>query len=214
MPTADRIRSSGGTALHLPTDVSDPDAIDATVAATTEELGGLDVLVCAAGILGPNWDATEVALADFERTYEVNTFGTWLCNQAALRHFVPARSGRIVNLASNFGIVGASRLAPYAGSKAAVISLTKSLAAEFGRYGITVNALCPGLVATPFNEHLRERPAFQRVFREGTPLRVGDDERYTAEPEEIAAAAAYVASDEFSFGTGAAIVIDGGWTAQ
>ena len=171
-------------------------------------------MICAAGIIGPYGDSLEVPFEEFQRHFEINVFGIWLCNQAALRRFVPARAGKIVNVASNFGLVGVSEFAAYCGGKAAVIGITKSLAVEFGRYGININAICPGAAATQINAHLREQEEVLELFQQETPLRIGEEGRYVAEPEEIASAALYMASDEFSFGTGSAFVVDGGWIAH
>ena len=156
-PTHQVVADGGGQALHHSFDVTDEESVEHAFAATVDELGSLDVVICAAGVIGPEGDSLEIPFAEFEHTYRVNVFGTWLCNQAALRQFVPARGGKIVNLASNYGVVGAAGLATYCGSKAAVIGMTKSLAVEFGQYGININALCPGAAATEINAHLRER---------------------------------------------------------
>jgi NAD(P)-dependent dehydrogenase (short-subunit alcohol dehydrogenase family) len=213
-PTHKVIAEGGGQAMHHSFDVTDEEAVEQAVAATVGEFGGLDVVICAAGVMGPDGDSLAIPFDEIENVYRVNVFGTWLCNQAVLRRFVPARSGKIVNMASNYGIVGAAGLAGYCGSKAAVIGMTKSLAAEFGQYGININALCPGAAVTELNAHMREREEIDELLREGTPLRVGKEGRYVAEPAEIASAALYLASDEFSFGTGTAFVVDGGWVAQ
>ncbi len=213
-PTHQVVADGGGQALHHSFDVTDEESVEHAFATTVDELGSLDVVICAAGVIGPEGDSLEIPFAEFEHTYRVNVFGTWLCNQAALRRFVPARGGKIVNLASNYGVVGAAGLATYCGSKAAVIGMTKSLAVEFGQYGININALCPGAAATEINAHLREREDVQEHFRQRTAIRVGAEGRYVAEPAEIASAALYLASDEFSFGTGEAFVVDGGWAAH
>ena len=214
-PTHKLIADGGGRSTHHEFDVSDEASVEPAIAAAIDELGDLDILICAAGLIGP-WGNSleEIPFAEVERTYRVNVFGTWLCNQAALRRFVTARAGKIVNFASNYGVVGAAGGATYCGSKAAVIGLTKSLAAEFGKYGININALCPGATATEINAHMREREEIQELFRARTPIRIGEEQRYVGEPAEIASAALYMASDEFSFGTGAAFVVDGGWAAH
>ena len=213
-PTHEEISNAGGVALHCSMDVTDEEAVEGAIAKTVAALGDLDVLICAAGTIGPDGNSLEVPFEEFERTYRLNVFGTWFCNQAALRRFVSARAGKIVNFASNYGVLGAAGLATYCGSKAAVVGMTKSLAAEFGTYGININALCPGAAATELNAHIRAREEVQELFRQRTPLRVGEEGRYVAEPTEIASAALYLASDEFSFGTGTAFVVDGGWAAH
>ncbi|MGI9556581.1 MAG: SDR family NAD(P)-dependent oxidoreductase [Solirubrobacterales bacterium] len=212
-PTHEAIGSAGGTAVHYELDVTSEDAVQDMFTNAVDELGGLDVVICAAGIIGPEGDSREIEFEDFKRVFEVNVNGVWLCNQAALRHMVPAKAGRIVNFASNYGLIGSVQLATYCASKAAVINITKSLAVEFGQHGININAICPGATATEINAHMRSRDDIDQLFQARTPIRIGDEGRYVGIPEEIASAVLFMASDEFSFGTGTAFVVDGGWVA-
>lgn len=212
-PTHEMIGDEGGTAIHHTFDVTNEDAVEEAFAKTVEELGGLDVVICAAGVIGPEGDSREIPFEDFKRTFEINVNGVWLCNQAALRRFVPARAGKIVNFSSNYGLIGSVQLATYCASKAAVIGITKSLAVEFGQYGININAICPGATATEINAHMRTREEIDTLFQQRTPIRIGEEGRYVGDPAEIASAVLFMASNEFSFGTGTAFVVDGGWVA-
>jgi meso-butanediol dehydrogenase/(S,S)-butanediol dehydrogenase/diacetyl reductase len=201
------IRTAGGAADAYTLDVADPAACRAAVAACVARHGGLDVLANVAGVM--YWGhLTDVTEADWARTLGVNLSGMFFLCQAA----VPAlleRRGVIVNLASAAGLQGQAYTAPYSVSKAGVVSLTKCLAVEFAKRGLRAVAVCPGGVNTPLTAALKlpegaDVSLFQRLMPLAFPI---------AEPEEIAAAVAYLASAEARFVNGAVFSIDGGQTA-
>lgn len=212
-PTHKLIREAGGTATYQALDVTDQAGVDAAIEGTVED-HGLDVLVCAAGAIGPTGDFLDVRIDDLDHNIAVNFRGVFACNQAALRAFVANRSGKIVNVASNLGFVGVDKMAVYCSVKGAVLNLTRSLAVEFGQYGINVNALCPGLTATALNAELRADPAMIEVFEQETPLRMGESREYAAEPRDMAEAALFLATERSRFAAGTCLVVDGGWIAH
>jgi NAD(P)-dependent dehydrogenase (short-subunit alcohol dehydrogenase family) len=184
------------------------DEADATrlVAEASDALGGLDALVLTAGI---HWvGAThEMRVDDFDRVLAVSVRGTFLCLRAALPGFVEQQSGRIVTFGSTAALVGAPGLTAYAAAKAAVLNITRSVAAEYARDGIRANCLCPGATDTPLLRRLQADRPDPEAFARAHPIG-----RY-AEPSEIAAAVAYLLSDDASFFVGSAVVADGGFTA-
>lgn len=201
------IRAAGGEATAHALDVADPAACRAAIAACVAQHGGLDVLVNVAGVM--YWGhLTDVSEADWARTLAVNLSGVFFLCQAA----VPAlleRRGVIVNVASAAALKGQAYTAPYCVSKAGVVSLTKCLAVEYAKRGLRAVAICPGGVNTPLNADLKlpdgaDKTLFQRLMPLAFPI---------AEPEEIAAAVAYLASPEARFVNGAVFSIDGGQTA-
>ena len=133
------LAAEGHRALACACDVTDEAAVTAMVARVVEELGGLQVLVCSAGIVGRNAFAWETSLAEWRQVLDVNATGVWLCNRAALGPMRAAGYGRVVNIASIAGKEGNPRLGPYSASKAAVIGLTKSLAKEVADTGIRLS---------------------------------------------------------------------------
>lgn len=190
------------------TDVAKRDQVEAMVAAVVDRWGKVDVLVNNAGIAA-HAAFLDITDADWDRILDVNLRGTFLCSQIVARRMVEqGTGGSIVNIASTNGTRGQPGLAPYGASKAAIINLSQSAALELGEYGIRVNALCPGTI---WNEMSAES---------GMPDEFWDELRsYTAvnrlgEPTDIAAAAAYLASDDAGFVTGSVLVVDGGLTAR
>jgi len=182
------------------------DAVDAVVA----EHGSVDVVVNCAGVAGGG-PVHMVELAEFERVIRVNLTGTFLVCKHALRHMVGQRSGSIVNVASIEGIEGTEGGSAYNASKGGVVILTKNLAIDYGRLGIRVNCVCPGFIeGTAMFSQVIDGPEFvdfKDQYRETHKLgRFG-------RPEEIAAAMLFLASDDASFVTGHALVVDGGFTA-
>jgi len=189
-------------------DVADEGAVAAAVAEVREGLGGIDVLVNAAGVLSVG-GADTLEEAEWERVVGINLKGTWLVSKHVVPHMVEAGRGSIVNLASVEGLEGFSGQTAYNVSKGGVVLLTRNMAADFGPAGVRVNCLCPGLIETPMTSILDD-PAFAAVRDAfvGWHLlgRAG-------QPEEVAAAALFLASDDASFVHGAALVVDGGLTA-
>lgn len=212
VPTHELIRRTAGTAEFAPLDVTDGAAVDRAVSWTIERMGGLHAVMCSAGVLGPAGDSREIDADAFDRHFAVNVRGTFLCVQRALRHFVPARYGKVITVSSNFGHVGVAGLATYCSSKAAVIGLTRALAVEYGAHGININCLCPGATKTAINAHTRADPTAQERWRLMTPLRMANDD-YIADPADIANAALFLVSDTSRFMHGACFVVDGGWMA-
>ena len=204
--TVDDIRRGGGRAEFEELDVSEPAGADALAA----RIPLLDVLVNNAGI-GHVGDVLKTTAADLDRMYAVNVRGVFnLC-----RAFVPAMlkrgSGSVVNLASVGGIVALRDRLAYTTTKFAVVGLTKALALDHSHTGVRFNALCPCRVETPFvKSRLAEYPDPAAAYRELSATQLNGR---MARPEEIAAAALYLAADESAMVTGSAMLVDGGWSA-
>jgi meso-butanediol dehydrogenase/(S,S)-butanediol dehydrogenase/diacetyl reductase len=189
-------------------DVRDEDAVARVVAEATDALGELDVLVNAAGVLSIG-SADVMTRDEWDRVLGVNLTGTWLVSKHVVRGMAARGRGSIVNLASIEGLIGFSGQTAYNVSKGGVVLLTRNMATDFGPAGVRVNCLCPGLIDTPLTAVLRD-PALATVrerFVEWHTLgRAG-------RPDEVAAAALFLASDDASFVHGEALVVDGGLTA-
>jgi NAD(P)-dependent dehydrogenase (short-subunit alcohol dehydrogenase family) len=197
-----------GDGVHA-LDVRDEDAIAALVDAIVDEHGRLDVVVNSAGVAGGGPVHT-VDGNDWDRVLDVNLKGTFLVNKHALGPMLAQRSGSIINIASVEGLQGTEGGSSYNASKAAVVMLTKNMAIDYGRAGIRVNAICPGFIDTPMfravtgSDHMTQ---FRDEYRDDHMLgRFG-------RPEEIAAAALFLASDDASFVSGVALPVDGGYLA-
>jgi NAD(P)-dependent dehydrogenase (short-subunit alcohol dehydrogenase family) len=197
-----------GDGVHA-LDVRDETAIAALVDEIVAEHGRLDIVVNYAGVAGGG-PVHMVDGADWDRVLEVNLKGTFLVNKHALRPMLAQHSGSIINIASVEGLQGTEGGSSYNASKGAVVMLTKNMAIDYGRAGIRVNAICPGFIDTPMfravmgSEHMAQ---FREEYREDHMLgRFG-------RPEEIAAAALFLASDDASFVTGVALPVDGGYLA-
>ncbi len=207
---ADAIRSAGGTARFQALDVTDEAACAAAARAVHDAHGRLDILVNNAGI-GHVGTLLETTGADLDRLYGVNLRGVFNVTRAFLPGMLERRRGVVLNLASIGGIVGIRDRLAYCATKFAVVGLTKCLALDHAADGIRSVAICPGRVETPFvQQRLAEYADPEAARRAMTATQpVGR----MARPEEIAAAAAYLASDEAAFVTGSPFYIDGGWTA-
>jgi NAD(P)-dependent dehydrogenase (short-subunit alcohol dehydrogenase family) len=204
---AQEVEALGRRALVLPTDVTDGEACRRLVDDAVAGLGVLDVLVNNAGgssYLGP---FTELRFSGWEKVMRLNVDSVVHLCQAAGRHMLERGSGSIVNVASVAALHGTPGLSPYGASKAAVLSLTRSLAVEWGSRGVRVNALCPGWTRTDLNSAMWSNPDTERALVAGTPL------ARWADVEEMVGPALFLASDAASYYTGQALVVDGGQTA-
>jgi NAD(P)-dependent dehydrogenase (short-subunit alcohol dehydrogenase family) len=178
-------------------------------------MGRLDILVNNAGVSHVG-NILETSLDDWERVMRVNARGAFLCAREAIRIMVAQqpKGGVIVNMASVAGQIAVDRRLPYSASKGAILAMTRSIAIDFVGEDIRCNAICPGTVHTPFVEGYLKRsfPGQEDAVRQ--TLHARQPIGRMGLPEEIAAAALYLASDEAAFVTGSALVIDGGWTAK
>jgi len=195
------IEAAGGVAIAVGADVSDEAAVGEMFDAVEERLGPVEVLVNNAGITRDGL-APRMSTEDFTRVLEVNLTSAFLCSRRAMRPMMKARWGRIVSITSVAGIGGNAGQVNYSASKAGLIGFTRSLAQELGKRAITVNAVAPGFVETDMTNDVaksrgEEIAARVAVGRMGTP-------------EEIAAAVAFLASDDASYVNGHVLVVDGG----
>jgi NAD(P)-dependent dehydrogenase (short-subunit alcohol dehydrogenase family) len=205
---AAEIEALGRQALPVAMDVTELDQITAAVDAVVARFGRLDILVNNAG-LGPPNPAEQVTEADFDLTIDVNVKGVFFASQAAGRVMIGQGYGRIVSLSSQAGFVALPTESVYCLSKAAVAHLTKCLAVEWGRHGITVNAVAPTFIRTPGTEKWLRDEAFvaATVERIAGVHRIG-------EPMDVAGAVVFLASPAASLITGTTLMVDGGWTAR
>ncbi len=189
-------------------DVRDEAAIAAAVQAAVAEVGPPTILVNAAGVSGAG-DVTTLDEAEWDRIVDINLKGTYLVSKHVVPHLTAAGRGSVVNLASIEGLEGLPSQAAYNASKGGVVLLTKNMAIDYAPSGVRVNCLCPGYIETPMTEVLSMagfeeiRETFVAMHHLGRP----------GTPEEVAAAALFLASEDASFVTGHALVVDGGFTA-
>ena len=189
-------------------DVRDSAAVNAAVAAIVAEIGPITVLVNAAGVSSFG-TADTIDEAEWSRVLDINLRGTWLVARAVLPGMVKRRGGSIVNLASVEGIEGGQAQTAYNAAKGGVVLLTRSMAVDYGPMNVRVNCLCPGMIETPMTAPLQEaglKPVHDWFEQQHLLGRTG-------RPEEVAAAALFLASDDASFVTGHALAVDGGYLA-
>lgn len=201
---AAEIRARGGSAMDIPVDVRSKESVTQMVARAVNEFGSVDILACVAGVV---WNDTVLEMSEehWDAILDVNLKGVMLCGQAAARQMVAqGRGGRIVNMSSTNGLVGEAELAHYNASKFGVIGLTMTMAIELAPYGITVNAVCPGFIRTRMTDRYVAIPGFAEEYLKKIPLR-----RFGT-PEDIAGAFLFLASQDASYITGHALVVDGG----
>jgi NAD(P)-dependent dehydrogenase (short-subunit alcohol dehydrogenase family) len=185
-------------------DVSDPEQVDAVVARAVDRFGRLDVLISNAGVLSPNGRIHNLATEDWERAFRINVLGAVNGIKAAVGVMRPQGSGSIVLTASVSGLTAWSHAAPYCATKAAVIQLAKVAAVEYARDGIRVNCVCPGTFRSAIHEGLPE--AAIDAIAAKHPLGLGA-------AADLVGAYAYLAGDASRWTTGAAMVVDGGYSA-
>ncbi|WP_175618781.1 SDR family NAD(P)-dependent oxidoreductase [Oceanobacillus kimchii] len=196
------LKSQGSEAIFIKADVTSEEEVKNIYTTALDTYGKVDILFNNAGI-GAVKPTEELSYAEWRKTVEVDLDGVFLVAQAAIKEFLKAGSGVIVNTASMYGWVGSPGSAAYNAAKAGVVNLTRSLGLEYAARNIRVNALCPGFIDTAIlGDSDRE------ALTTSTPMnRLG-------KPEEMAKAVLFMASDDSSFMTGNSLVIDGGYTAQ
>ena len=211
--TVAQVQAQGGTAEALHCDVTRFDEVQATLNTVVDRLGPLSILVNNAGIAHVGTVAN-TAEADFDRVFQVNVKGVFLCTKAALPHFRARGGGVILNLASIASLIGIADRFAYSMSKGAVLTMTRSVAVDFMQHNIRCNCICPARIHTPFvdgflkhNYPGREAEMFQKLSAYQPIGRMGT-------PDEVAALALYLCADESSFITGQAFPIDGGVLVQ
>jgi len=200
--TAKEVEALGRKALSVSLDVANQKQVQAMMDQVLKAWKRIDILVNNAGFDRPG-NLLKVREEDWDAVMGVHLKGTLNCIQALAPHMIENGYGKIINLSSVWGKRGAVSEISYSSAKAGIIGLTKSVARELGRYQINVNAILPGLILTPTIAKMAEK--YQNMIIENTPLkRVG-------KPEEVANVAAFLASDEAGFVTGAMVEVSGGW---
>jgi NAD(P)-dependent dehydrogenase (short-subunit alcohol dehydrogenase family) len=202
------ISASAPGTIRQQADIRDEQAIQLAVAAAVERFGRIDVLVNAAGVVGFG-PAHVLPVSEFERIVDINLKGSFIISKHVLPTMLEQQSGSIILVASVEGLTGLTGQVAYSASKGGVVLMARTMALDYGAAGIRVNCVCPGGVDTPMTAMLHEEALH--------PLRAQIRgfhalERFS-QPEEIAAAILFLASDEASFVTGSAFVVDGGYTA-
>ncbi len=204
--TVDEVKKLGREAVGIKVDVTRKSDVEAMVKQTLEKFGRVDILVNNAGIFRME-PTEEVKEEDWDKVLAVNLKGQFLCAQEVGKHMIEQKSGKIINIASVAGKFASAESVAYNVSKAGVILLTKTLATDWGKHNVNVNAICPGAFHTPMTEDLLKDENFINLIKMRVPLgRAG-------EPEDLVGTVIYLASKASDYMTGHALVIDGGWTA-
>jgi NAD(P)-dependent dehydrogenase (short-subunit alcohol dehydrogenase family) len=203
---AAELRRAGRNALAAKVDVSDRAAVDDALATVRDQYGPVEIMVTCAGI--DEFESfTDISPAAWERVVAVNLTGTFHCLQAVIPDMLATGWGRIVTISSSSAQSGAARMAHYVASKGGVIGLTKALAVEYAPHGITVNTIPPGFIDTPMARRAETRGDLPNIdaVAARTPV------RRAGTPDDIAAACAFLVSDEAGYITGQHIGVNGGW---
>ena len=210
------IEAAGGHAIEVPGDITHEITVTNIVTSIVETFGRLDVLIANAGVVHVN-TVMDTTLEDFDRVYNVNVRGVFLCGREAGRQMMKQGSGKIINAASTAGHEGFEHFVAYSSSKFAVVGMTQCMAKDFASHGITVNAYCPGIVDTPMWDHIDEvrsklmgmqTGAAREAALKTVPL--GRQE----EPEDVANLVSFLASSDSNYITGQAIQVCGGTYMQ
>jgi len=196
----------GAETLVLPLDVQRRDQIDELVGGALANFGQIDILVNNAGVNIPKL-AVDVTEEDWDRVMDINLKGLFFTTQAIGKEMIARGSGKIINIASQMGVVGYWKRAAYCSSKAGVVNLTRVLAFEWAQHGVRVNAVGPTFVETPLTRPMFEDQAFREDVMGRIPL------GRLATPQDIAGAIVYLASPASDMVTGQTLLVDGGWTA-
>jgi len=204
---AEACQQTGGKCVGYDLDVRDAKAVDATVSRVISDLGNLHILVNNAGtnIREPIWELQDES---WETVLDTNLGGAMRCSRAAARPMKEQKSGRIIHIASLLSLVGIPSRAAYASSKAGLLGLTRAMALDLAPFGVTVNALCPGVFKTEINRPILNDPEYLKSFLRQVPL------GYLGDPDQLKGAIVFLASEASSYMTGSALYVDGGWTAQ
>jgi len=203
---AEDLRTAGADALAATVDVADRAAVDEAIAKVRADLGPVEIIVTSAG-LDEFRSFTDITAEAWAHMLAVNLTGTFHCLQAVIPDMLAARWGRVVTISSSSAQSGAARMAHYVASKGGVVGLTKALAVEYAPHGITVNTIPPGFIDTPMARRAEARgdlPSIDAIAAR-TPV------RRAGTPEDIAAACAFLCSDDAGYITGQAIGVNGGW---
>ncbi|SDB21870.1 SDR family oxidoreductase [Eubacterium oxidoreducens] len=200
----------GVEAYPIQCDITDTERVDAVVDEIIDKFGHIDIVINNAGT-GAVAPAEDITDAQFDNEMQIDLFGTFKVARAvAKKAMIPQKYGRVINIASMYGLVGnkIAGSAPYHAAKGGVVNLTRALASEWGKYGITVNAICPGYFYTPLTKETLDSDFFQQNAKTMIPL-----ERYGNEGE-LDTAAIFLASEASSYVNGIMVPVDGGYTCM
>ena len=203
-PTVQEIEKLGGKGIFIKTDVSEESQVAQMIQRTVEHFGGLDILVNNAGIHIPG-GSQDISIADWDKVVGINLRGVFMSTKLAIPHLKKSKFGRIIQIASVHAYGGGAGPA-YASAKAAVVNMVRDTALEVGKFGITVNAICPGYIETAIQDYLTPEQVESSLKK--TPLqRLGL-------PKDIGRAAVFFASDDAEWITGTSLLVDGGASAK
>lgn len=203
-PTVKEIEKHGTQGLFIKTDVSDNSQVENMILQTVNHFGGIDILVNNAGIHIPG-SSQDISIADWDKVISVNLRGVFITTKLAIPYLKESKCGRIIQIASIHAFSGGAGPA-YAAAKAAVVNMVKDTALEVGKYGVTVNAICPGYIETAIQDYLTPEQIESSLQK--TPLqRLGL-------PRDIGRAAVFFASDNAEWITGTSLIVDGGTSAK
>jgi NAD(P)-dependent dehydrogenase (short-subunit alcohol dehydrogenase family) len=206
--TAEQVSALGRKAVIIPADVTEQESVAAAVGTAIDQLGAVDIVVNNAGGSSFMVPFLDLRLAGWDKLIRLNLDSAMYVCHAVGPHLVERGTGSVINVASVAGVAAAPFLSPYGAAKAGLISLTKSLAVEWGAQGVRVNALCPGWTATDLNRNLWEDETAGPATVATVPM------RRWARPEEMAGGAIFLASEASSYMTGQVLILDGGQTAM
>jgi 3-oxoacyl-[acyl-carrier protein] reductase len=214
--TIEKIHQAGGNAIAVHCDVGSEEQVMMMCSRAIEEFGGLDILVSNAGNVSAG-GIHELSLEDWQRVIQVHLTGTFLCAREALRHMIEHGGGNIITMGSVSSVVigAGGSAASYKAAKGGILQLTRAIAVEYAHRGVRANCVCPGAIATNIGDHAKEDAAAwtTEIKDEARQYKIDVPMMRRADPMEVANVVAFLASDESSFMTGSAVMVDGGYTA-